>query len=152
MKKLVLLMFFLVLIGSGKVSHAQTHALVAPVSPGNVNQCPTANQYPVVYTYQAPLLTTQTGQNHFGTVQGGYCQFQVGWGALAFPSSGYAVSCTPENGNAAGYIYNIAIDQKTGAGFRATVSYYLHNDDNNDRRFAPSDIGTIFIDCVGSNQ
>ena len=129
-------------------AHAQTHGIAIAVTPSNTSQCPTSNQYPVGQGVNGPLL--YNANSHYGTVQGGYCVVPASIPAL--PSAAYAISCTPQVGGAAGFLFNPAFGTQTANGFTLYISYYLNNSDANDRAFTTANLGTIYVDCIVTNQ
>ncbi len=157
--------------------HAQTSvSAVVPVTPSNSSQCS------VSYVGTVPNLQVLTAQNYnFSTTfpQSGFCTVPVTW-RTPLPNSSYAVSCTVESGNAAGYLYGtqISTGTKTANGFNLSVSYYVNNLENysqynpgagavylsgnvyvyangagqngNATPYTLSNLGTQYVDCVAT--
>ena len=77
----------------------------------------------------------------------GYCKVPVTWHA-AMPGPLYAISCTPETGTYKGYLLHPQILglTRSASGFTLGINFIKY------AGYTLADLGTMYVDCVASNQ
>jgi len=164
-RALIVFLFFLA-SAVGLMAQTGVSAIVA-VTPADTTQCS-----PSYYSY----VVDSSNYNQYTAVQQGFCLIHVDW-PHSMPSSLYAITCSPETGVDAGYLFrpSIAGAQRTTTGFVLGVSFYVNNviipassifnivnedyaagqyggQDSPGPIHPVSDLGTMYVDCVASNQ